>query len=52
MPNGREQRLEHENMLLRFHNLRLLEQLEKHRPPDGVDAVVYIQVKQTGGELA
>lgn len=40
--------LEREVMLLRFHNLRLLDQLEKTHPPDGVDAVVYIQVKQPG----
>ena len=39
--------LEKENMLLRYHNLRLLEQLEKMHPTDGV-AVIHIQVKQPG----
>lgn len=45
--------LERHNLMLRLHNLRLLEQLEKrHNGHDGADAVIYIQVKQAGGEFA
>ena len=41
--------LEHQNYLLRLHNLRLLAQLEKRQNgPGRPDAVIVIEVKQTG----
>jgi len=41
----RIQELERQNLHLRYHNLKLLEHLEKLHP-NGADAVIYVQVKQ------
>jgi len=42
--------LEKENLLLRYHNLRLLEHLQRWHPPQGVDAVIYLEMKSQGTE--